>query len=210
MHQHGSRTAPGLAVEIHDCRSGHHALWARIRTRVTQLLKVQAQIMAAIRAGLAGKCLHLTRVSTGIASIKSQPPGLPGTKGEIRPVGRRVIGGRGSHLPGDIRIRQHTAGVVPGIHRQDGLIPGEIGPTGFTTGGHFKFGAPEFLDLEGMVILRTCQPTQTAVGGQSQLYGTQVGVLGQTVDKIKTTQRIDIQLACAKRISLRIGELVGD
>ena len=158
MHQQAGRTGPGLTVYIHDSGLGHHALRAWSNGWVALRVEVQAQVVCSGGVCLAGKGFSLARVDGRKAvEFSIDPPWCPLAEGIVRPVGWRIIGGAGGDLPGDIRIRQTTAGIIFGIHSDNRLIAGIVRGAGFITGGDFKFGGAELLHLEEMHELAASQ-----------------------------------------------------
>ncbi len=144
-------------------------------------------------------------VPSFIEVVIEPPPGLPDAEGEIRPVGRAVVGGCGTYQPVDLGVRQGAACEVFGFHGHSGRLAHKIGAGGFVARGDFELGAAEFLDLEAV---RVIAPVHANPGIHLDAGIAQVDPFGQGEVEVKTAQGVDVHTPGSQVVALRIEDLV--
>ena len=218
MHQQRGRTAPRLAVDIHDGGAGDDA--DRLAAGVVGGIEIEAQIVDTGGVGLAAEGFgRPIAAPTRTPAVVKPPPGLPGSEGEIRPIGRAVAGVGGGDLPGDISAGQGAAGVILRLDGQDGhrtsgvrarAGAGKVGAGRFAAGRDLKLRAAKLLDLKAVVELRGVQVAGDADGPQRHLRVAQVDGLRQLDDEVEAAQGVDLRLAAGDLAALGVSNLVGD
>ncbi|MEE8121450.1 MAG: hypothetical protein V3T55_07970, partial [Anaerolineales bacterium] len=115
MHQQAGGSRPCLAIDVEHCSFRQHAE----RPQRERFVEVHAQIVVAGGIRHSGvRCIF----SLSIRGLVIPPPGRPAAEGEIRPIGRLIVAGGGSYIPGYLGVGERVTGVVFRFYCDHGVL----------------------------------------------------------------------------------------